>query len=208
MWRLMMIVLLTLCGVVPLAVGQTPQTGGPLVTVTATRSASEREVVDVHAFAEFDANPTTIWSTLTDYNRLEEFVPGIQSSRLLERLGNQVRVSQKGAAKLAFFSFPIDVVLVCTEAEPFRIDVRVESGNLKRLEGGYLIVPLPDKGPLRHRLEWKGLIEPEDALPPVIGLLVMRRNMEAQFDGMVREILRRQALLAKTTLDSSAAVKS
>ncbi len=187
--------------------GQGQQPSAPPITVSAKRNAVEREAVEVQVHAEFDADLTVVWGTLTDYNRLEDFVPGIQSSRLLERRGSQVRVSQKGAAKLAFFSFPIDVVLVCTELEPYRIDAKVESGSLKRMEGGYLITPLPDQGPQRHRLQWKGFIEPKEALPPLIGMLMLRHNVEVQFDGMVREILRRQALLNNAPVDPSAASK-
>jgi ribosome-associated toxin RatA of RatAB toxin-antitoxin module len=202
-----LLALLMLAAFTPPVAGQAQETGAPLVTVSAKRHAAEREAVEVQVHAEFDATLAVVWSALTDYNRLEDFVPGIQSSRLLERRGSQVRVSQKGQAKLAFFSFPIDVVLVCTELEPYRIDAKVESGNLKRMEGGYLITPLPDQGPQRHRLEWKGLIEPKEPLPPLVGMLMLRKNIETQFDGMVREILRRQALLAKTLVDSSAAPK-
>jgi ribosome-associated toxin RatA of RatAB toxin-antitoxin module len=202
-----LLALLMLVAFTPPVAAQGQEPSAPPVTVSAKRNAAEREVVEVQVHAEFDANLTVVWGTLTDYNRLEDFVPGIQSSRLLERRGSQVRVSQKGLAKLAFFSFPMDVVLVCTELEPYRIDAKVESGNLKRMEGGYLITPLPDQGPQRHRLEWKGLIEPKEPLPPLIGMLMLRRNIETQFDGMVREILRRQALLAKAPIDSGAPPK-
>jgi ribosome-associated toxin RatA of RatAB toxin-antitoxin module len=202
-----LLALLMLAALTPPVVGQAQDTNPPPVTVSAKRHAAEREAVEVQVHAEFDANLAVVWGALTDYNRLEDFVPGIQSSRLLERRGNQVRVSQKGQAKLAFLSFPIDVVLVCTELEPYRIDAKVESGNLKRMEGGYLITPLPDEGPLRHRLEWRGLIEPKEPLPPLIGMLMLRKNIETQFDGMVREILRRQTLLAKTLVDSSVVPK-
>ncbi|XVJ71597.1 MAG: cyclase [Rhizobacter sp.] len=191
----------------PPAAAQGQETGAAPVTVNAKRSEAERGAIEVKVHAEFDANLAVIWGTLTDYNRLEDFVPGIQSSRLLERRGSQVRVSQKGQARLAFLSFPIDVVLVCTELEPYRIDAKAESGNLKRMEGGYLITPLLDQGPQRHRLEWNGLIEPKEALPPLIGMLMLRRNIEIQFDGMVREILRRQALLTKAPTDSGTAPK-
>lgn len=186
---------------------QGQESGAPMVTISAKRSAAEHQAVEVQVHADFDATLAVVWGTLTDYNRLEDFVPGIQASRLLERRGSRVRVSQKGQAKLAFLSFPIDVVLVCTELEPYRIDAKLESGNLKQMEGGYLITALPDQGPQRHRLEWKGLIEPKEPLPPLVGMLMLRRNIETQFDGMVREILRRQALLAKAPIDLGAAPK-
>jgi ribosome-associated toxin RatA of RatAB toxin-antitoxin module len=205
MWQCMKpnrlhLLVLVLC-ILP-TTGQGQELGRPAITISAQRGALDREAVEVQVHAEFDAMLAVIWGALTDYDRLDTFVPGIQSSRLLERRGNQVKVSQKGQAKLAFFSFPIDVVWIGTELEPYRIDAKLESGNLKRMEGGYVVTPLPDQGPLRHRLEWKGVIEPKEALPPLIGMLMLRKNIETQFDGMVHEILRRQALLAKVPLDS------
>jgi len=42
-------------------------------------------------------------------------------------------------------------------------------------------------------LRWRGLIQPELSLPPLFGEIVMRKRIEDQFAGMVREIERRHA---------------
>lgn len=174
-----------------IACAQAQNSQGVGVVVTATKHG---DAVEVDARAEVDASLPLIWATLTDYNRLHEFIPGIHASKVIGRRGNAAIVEQKGESKFAFFSFVIDVVVASIEFPPDRIDIKVEKGNLKRLDGGYRIVALPDKGPLRHLLEWKGLIEPDVYVPPLIGEMVMRANIEDQFSGMVREIVRRQAL--------------
>ena len=43
------------------------------------------------------------------------------------------------------------------------------------------------------RLSYAGRLEPDFALPPVIGKAVMRRVMARQFGALVKEILRRDA---------------
>lgn len=63
-------------------------------------------------------------------------------------------------------------------------------GNLKRLDGAYRIEP---QGASRILLTWRGTVEALE-MPPLIGELLMRSNIEDQFRGMVREIDRRDAL--------------
>jgi hypothetical protein len=63
-------------------------------------------------------------------------------------------------------------------------------GNLKRLDGAYRIEP---QGGGRILLTWNGIVEAQ-SMPPLLGELVMRMNIEDQFRGMVREIERRDAL--------------
>ena len=63
-------------------------------------------------------------------------------------------------------------------------------GNLKRLEGVYRIEPQAGG---RILLTWNGIVEAL-SIPPLLGELVMRANIEDQFRGMVQEIERRDAL--------------
>jgi len=154
---------------------------------TARRGAA----VEVVARATLRAPLELVWSTLTDYDRLHEFIPGLRKSKLLEYRGSTAIVEQAGEATFLVFSFPIEVTLASTERPPHALDVRVLKGNLKRLDGGYRIEPAAD-GQLV--LRWIGLIEPEQPLPPLIGEVLVRLSIEDQFFGMVREIERRNAL--------------
>jgi ribosome-associated toxin RatA of RatAB toxin-antitoxin module len=138
-----------------------------------------------------DAPADLVWQTLTDYNRLAEFVPGMRSSRVLEQRAGTVVVEQLGEAKFLFFSVPVEVTLTTTERPPYAIDARMLKGNLKRFEGAYRIEPQPGG---RVLLRWAGLIEPGSAAPPLLGELIMRSVIEDQFRGMVREIERREQL--------------
>ena len=145
--------------------------------------------VEVHAHALIDASHDTVWSTLTDYDHLGDFIPGMKRSRVVAREGNAAVIEQHGAAHFLFFSFPLDVTIESTARPPGAIDVRLVKGNLRRLEGGYRVRQL---APGRIELRWNGLVEP-DTLPPLLGEWVMRTNIRDQFTGMVREIERREA---------------
>jgi len=158
------------------------------VTVEASRRDS---AVEVRAHAEIDTPREVVWGTLTDYNRLAEFIPGMRVSRVLEWNGAAATVEQLGEARFLFLSFPIEVTVVSTARPPEAIDIRVLRGSLRRLDGGYRVRAL---GAGRIALSWTGLIEPDLPLPPLLGEAVMRSVIEDQFTGMVREIERREAL--------------
>jgi len=158
------------------------------VSVEAVRRGA---AVEIDARATIHASLGTVWSTLTDYNRLAEFIPGMHRSRVIEQRGNEFIVEQVGEARFLFFTFPIDVTVASIARPPDAIDIRVVKGNLKRLDGGYRIETVSAGTIL---LRWHGLIEPEALLPPLLGQAVLRANVEDQFIGMVREIERREAL--------------
>jgi len=156
------------------------------VTVEATR---RDEALEVICRAMLDAPLDLVWRTLTDYDRLAQFIPGMRRSRVIERRGTVVVVEQIGEAGFLIFTYPIEVTLASTERPPYAIEVSMLKGNLKRLDGAYRIEPQPDG---RMLLSWAGTVEAL-SMPPLVGDLVMRANIEDQFRGMVREIERRDA---------------
>ena len=156
------------------------------ISVEATR---REEALEVVCRAMLEAPLDLVWQTLTDYNRLAEFIPGMRRSRVLERRGALTVVEQSGEAGFLFLSFPIEVTLASTERPPYALEVSMLKGNLKRLDGAYRIEP---KGAGRIMLTWTGIVEAM-SMPPLLGELVMRSNIEDQFRGMVHEIERREA---------------
>jgi ribosome-associated toxin RatA of RatAB toxin-antitoxin module len=169
---------------------------GDVIGVQATRQGA---AVQVTTQALVRAPLEVIWQTLTDYDRLAEFVPDIVSSRVIERQGNTVTVEQAGKAHLWFFTYNIDVVVEVTEQPPHTLAVRVLRGNLKQLDGGYRLDKIAGKEGAQgaegdeYLLQWSGLIEPALPVPWAVTLPLMRSNIARQFEGMVREIERREA---------------
>jgi ribosome-associated toxin RatA of RatAB toxin-antitoxin module len=148
------------------------------------------DALEVLCRATIDAPFEIVWQTLTDYDRLPEFIPGMRSSRVIERRGSTVVVEQLGEARFLFITYPIEVTIASTERPPHALEVSVLKGNLKRLDGAYRIEP---QGAGRILLTWNGIVEAL-LMPPLIGEMLMRSNIEDQFRGMVREIDRREAL--------------
>ena len=153
------------------------------VAVHVTRSG---DALQVDASAEFDGTIARTWQVLTDYGRLADFIPDVQTSRVILREGNQAQVEQKGRARFLFVSFPIDVQLAITEYPYERIDSRAVAGNFREMRSTYRL----ETGQGRVLLRYSGLMVPGFYIPPLIGTLVLRHNVETTFRALVDEIER------------------
>ncbi len=169
-------------------------TGAEQVSIEASRHGT---AVAIMARATIKAPYALIWQTLTDYDHLSEFIPGMVKSHVIERRGSAAIVEETGKAGFLFFTYPIEVVVESYEEPPAFIGIRVIKGNLKQLDGGYRIEKSGDKGD-EFVLRWSGLIEPSLAVPLFITVPLMRANISDQFRGMVREIERRETLRTAT----------
>ena len=157
------------------------------------RASSRGSAVEIEARATLRAPYALIWQTLTDYDHLSDFIPGMLKSQVIDRRGNATIIEQSGNATILFFNYPIDVVIESLETPPAFIGVRVLRGNLKQLEGGYRLEKIADTHD-EFVLRWSGLIEPSFPVPTFISMPLLRANIRDQFRGMVREIERREAL--------------
>jgi len=153
-------------------------------------TSRDGEFVTIAASAELPANIPVAWEVLSDYNNLAQFIPDISSSRVVSRDGDKVVVEQKGAVGFIFYRQPVDVTLTVLEEPPRRITARATSGNIRELETRYELQP---EG-AGLKLVYIGRFIPAFAVPPVIGMPLMRHLIERRFRAMVDEIFRRDAL--------------
>jgi hypothetical protein len=157
---------------------------GAEVTVHATRNGDALEVV---AVAEFEGEIGRTWQVLTDYGRIAEFVPSLQVSRVISRGLNSAVVEQRGEARLLFFSYPINVRLAVTERPHERVESRAVSGNFREMRNAYVL----EQRQGRVLLRYTGYLVPDFFVPPLIGTLALRNNVEETFRALVDEIERR-----------------
>ncbi|AEE82056.1 hypothetical protein [Arabidopsis thaliana] len=101
-----------------------------------------------------EASLDSVWSVLTDYEKLSDFIPGLVVSELVEKEGNRVRLFQMGQQNLALgLKFNAKAVLDCYEKElevlPHgrrrEIDFKMVEGDFQLFEGKWSIEQL-DKG--------------------------------------------------------------
>ena len=148
----------------------------------------------VYAQSEVKADRATIWSTLSDYDHLAQFVLDISSSRTVSRTGAEAVVEQKGSAGLGPLRQSFTVLLAVREEPNQSISASGIGGDFRCFESRYKIVPL---GSQRARIVYQATLVPKMAIPPIVGLFAMRSTMGAQFDALLREI-RRRAEAART----------
>lgn len=148
------------------------------------QTARHGNTFEVEATAEIEAGVAQAWKVLTDYDRLAEFIPGVQESRVLSRQGSKVVIEQRGEARLLFFVFPMQVRLAIEEFPYDRIVSDAIGGNFKELHGIYYL--RAHRGGLSLRYE--ATFTPNFGVPPWIGTLLMRSTVEKRFAAMVHEI--------------------
>ena len=156
----------------------------------------------VHASADLAAAPRVAWDTITDYERLPEFVPGVARSHVLSRTassaGERLVVDHVGVLRFLFFSRPVRVRLL-VEQEPYTKVVARAGGadaagsTVRTFLGRYDLTVIRAGARAGVRITYAAEIVLADPLPRWIGAWPIRQTMREQFEAMLSEIMRRQA---------------
>ena len=149
----------------------------------------EGRVLHVKATLGADAPSRLCYAVLADFDRLEEFVPGLISSDVLSAPGEPIVLHQVGEASAGPFDYTLDVTLAVHERPPVRIEFERTDGNLRQMKGSWSVA-----GDTTHcDIEYLADIEPAFWVPPLIGPMLMRNQVETQLEGVLQEIHRRAA---------------
>ncbi len=135
------------------------------------------------------ATREVVWSTLTDYEALPRFVPGMRESRVIERRGANVIVRQAGTARFGPFDERFDVTLAFEESGGERIEARAIAGDFVEFRAHYALQSVGQRSTL---LGYRARLKPRRDPPPLVGAPVMRWVAQVQFRALVEEIVRRQ----------------
>ncbi len=146
--------------------------------------------VRVLASSTVQADLQTTWNTLVGYERLPEFVPDMRSSRVLQRDGDRVLVQQSGRAGFGPLQRAFSLTLEVQEQPLQTVTAHAVGGDFARFESGYRLRAGADG---QTHLEYSALIEPKDGIPPLVGVALMRRAIQRQFDALLAEIERQAA---------------
>ena len=163
---------------------------------------------DAEATLELNASARTVWDTITDYDALPAFMPGISACRVIERhalprQGERLLVEQQGEFRFLLFAQTMKVMLniehqalQVAEAKALSSDLGVfKRRAIDVFEGRYDITPLASRrGAPRVRLRYSAVIGLLLPPPPAIGSVAVRQNLTAQLEAVAAEIARRAAL--------------
>ena len=140
-----------------------------------------------------DLDPRWLWTVLTDYEGLCQFIPNLAVSRLLWRRGSTVGLEQIGTKQFCGLRFSAAVELELQERQPEgRLDFRMVRGDFRRFEGAWIV----NRDPSGTSLLYELLVQGKPGMP--IGLIEqrLRDDLAANLRGVQQEALRRSALLA------------
>jgi len=170
--------------------------------------ALDGETYVVRATAQLAVDQRVVWETLTDYERLREFVPGVTRARVLARAGNELTIEQVGVFSVFFVDLPVQVRLAVQHtpyslvaARMARSPVDTGESTLRSFSGRYTLSAVRPLQGAGVRLDYDAQFQLARPLPvlvgPLFGVSAVRRTMREQFEAMLREIERRQAHLAE-----------
>lgn len=135
------------------------------------------------------APATTCYEVLADFDRLAEFVPGLRASRIVSPPGAPLVLHQVGVASAGFVKVTLDLTLDVSADPPRQLQFARRAGNLKQMRGRWTV-----GGDAGHcTVDYQADIEPAFWVPPLVGPLLMRNQVEKQMEGLVAEMTRRAA---------------
>lgn len=128
------------------------------------------------------------WDVLIDYDHMAQFLPNLQSSKIISRTSKQLKVAQKGGVSHGPISISFDVVRE-VELKPYsEIVSRIVSGDLKKVDGTTRLVPAGES----TRITFHSESIPNVWVPPGIGPALIESETRDQFNDLRSEILRRK----------------
>lgn len=169
--------LFLLIGAIAPAMAQAPKLELPKLEVSVNRvELDDRHMFEVNATGTVLASPPVVWRILTGYERMSEFVPDMESCKVLARNGNEVVIEQQGVARFLFMTKSIHLVVRATEQPISSIDIALVSGDMKHYESHWELVPVPETG--GTRVVYSGRLIPNFYVPGMLGAKIIRNDIE------------------------------
>jgi ribosome-associated toxin RatA of RatAB toxin-antitoxin module len=144
------------------------------------------DAIVIEASALLKGNAPTAWRVLTDYDRYSDFIPGLQSSRVVARRGPMITVEQSGYAPLWLLRMPLDITYEITEFPPYRVQSKAAASVLRELNSSYLLTPTA----CGVRLDYAGRLAPRSALFGRFEQLAVQQSVVREFQALADEIER------------------
>ncbi|HVP38520.1 MAG TPA: SRPBCC family protein [Candidatus Saccharimonadales bacterium] len=133
------------------------------------------ERADVHSTVYIPARPESVWSVLTDYDHLRDFIPGLLESRLLEDHGSVKLIEQVGHGSWLFLGKKARVVLEVEERRPSRLEFHVVDGDFDVFDGAWELYPR--QGGHATLLSYRLTVRPKFFAPGFAVKHVLRRDV-------------------------------
>lgn len=147
----------------------------------------ENDAYVVNAVFFASAPPNVAWDVLTDFDKLQGWVPNVAESKVLKREDTVVTVEQRGVAKYGAASFPYVTERRIELKPPSGIKTAQVKGNMKRVEST-IALEAEGKG---TRIVYHLEIVPSLLASTVMSKKFVEHEVGDQFTAIVGEMTRR-----------------
>ncbi len=188
---MMRFLLFLLLGVAAPVMAQAPRLELPKLEVSVNRVELDAlHMYEVDATGTVAAPLPKVWRILTGYERMAEFVPDMESCRVLSRNGNEVIIEQFGVARFLFMSKSIHLIVRATEQPMSSIDISLISGDMKHYESHWELIPVPETG--GTKVVYSGKLIPNFYVPGILGAKMIRGDIERMMSAVLARLDRRE----------------
>jgi hypothetical protein len=148
--------------------------------------AGESVTVDLSLVVQ--ATRQEVWSVLTDFGHMADFVSNLKESRVISTSGNTLKIFQRGVATYGPINFPFESTREIRLTPFDKIKSHMISGNMRKMEG---MTRLIDEGGQTRIIYHTDTIQ-EVWVPPLAGNLFIEHEIREQFKEMRNEIMKRK----------------
>jgi len=129
------------------------------------------------------------WDVVTDVDAMAGFVPTLVESRILARDGDRWQIRQRGTIRFGPIAFAYTTERDVTLVPPTSIRQVQVRGTMPRLDSLTTLAAENGATRLAYRIE----VNPATPFPDFVTRFLLRREAEAQFEAIRREMVRRHA---------------
>ena len=128
------------------------------------------------------------WEVLTDFDAMSQYVPDLESSRVIACNGARLQVEQSGVMRWGLLSHRFQTVREIELSPLSQVSSRVVSGTIPRADTLTRLAAVESGTEIRHHIE---LVSPS-WLPDFALNALLRNETRVQFEALSAEMLRRR----------------
>ncbi|WP_047396417.1 SRPBCC family protein [Chitinibacter sp. ZOR0017] len=166
--------------------------GTELASVKVEVSRQE-QTLQIRGRYQVAANPDQVFAVLTDYERMQQFVPGLLSSKVLAREGKVLRLQQQSRHQLGPFSVVADSISRIELRAPEEILCQSLQNSQGEFNSSTRIQGLGERSEVIFEASWR----PTNSVLLNLGSSAVRARVQEQLASMQQEIQRRYPPLSQ-----------
>lgn len=170
------------------AVTTSSEIGSRLFTSTISFPSARRVYVVAHMTVPADVE--NVWSVLTDYENLADYMPHLDKSEVIQRRPGQVTLRQEGSVWFPMKKMKSRATMEVRESPPRQISFKATEGDYAIYEGHWRLQPRPEGTDLIY----EALIEPNFWVPQCLLGALEKKILKATFEAVLEQSSRPQKI--------------